>query len=176
MGLVAFGQHRIGFWMADKTSAPELPPGMTPIEEGTPVPGGSTLVLIGADQAGVPVWLRLIHEPNGASLLLPWEERLVVGLGSLVLFLDEAGGLHGRYRAEDEWVSAWPTAAGLLLIGRKGVHMVGKSGERRWSHALEAEGLHFLNAEDGAVTLAQMGADDWREVRLDLQTGALLSV
>jgi hypothetical protein len=172
MGLVAFGHRRIGFWMADRTSPPEVPHGLVPHVEGTPVEGGATLVLVAADQAGVPVWSLLLHAPEGASLLLPWGDRLVVALGSTALFLDDEGVVHGRYRAQDDWISGWPTSAGLLLLGRKGAHLVGPDGTPLWQRSIEAEGLHFMQADDDTLTLAVMGADDWREARLDLHTGA----
>lgn len=172
MGLVSFGDRRIGFWMADRTSPAEVPPGIPTTVEGSPVPDGSTLVLVGADQAGVPVWSFLMHEATGASLLLPWADRLVVGLGPAILLLDSDSRIHGRYRADDEWVAGWTTGRGLLLIGRKGVHLVGKDGVRIWATPVSAEGIHYLQSDEETVTLALMSADDWREVRLDLQTGA----
>lgn len=176
MGFVPFHGRRIGFWMAERTAAPELPPGTTPQQEGERIDGGASLVLVALDPDDSPAWSWLVHAADGASLLCVWGEWLLAGVGGRTVFLDAQGQRQGGYEvADDEFVSAWPLETGLLLIARRGVHLLGPDGQRRWVRPLEGDGFHFLSADAERITLAVMGpGDDWREVRLSAVTGELL--
>lgn len=176
MGLLPFGQHRIGFWMAERTSAPELPPGVPITEEGTRAPDGSTLVLVGANEAGEPVWVLLLHAAVGASLLIPWDDRLFVAVGEQAVLIDERGRVLARKRFEDELLSAWRTPEGLLLFGRKGARLIDPEARELWMTPLNAEGFQPLSLEGGKYRLAAMRADDWDEIVLDALTGAMVTV
>jgi hypothetical protein len=175
MGLLPFGQHRIGFWMAERTSAPELPPGLTPVVEGTPTPEGSTLVLVGANEAGEPVWALLLHAAVGASLLISWEDRLFVAVGESAVLIDERGRVLARKRFEDELLSAWRTPEGLLLFGRHGARLINPEAQEIWTQPLRAEGFQPLDLEGGRYRLAAMRDDGWDEIVLDARTGAMVS-
>lgn len=174
MGLIEFGSHRVGFWMADRTTAAEIPAGLVPQVEGDPVPNGSSLVLIGANEAGVPVWSVLLHAPSGASLLLPWEDRLFVAVGERAILVGEDGMVHARRTFDDAPLSAWRLGSDLLLLGSRGARLVDRNVSDLWAVPLQADGFHPLSLDGGRIRLAAMRAESWDEIVLDARTGAIV--
>jgi hypothetical protein len=173
MGLLPFGRHHIGFWMAERTAPPELPAGITPRVEGEPTAGGVTLVLTGSDPSQRPEWAILLHAAEGASLLLPWEERLFVALGRRALLVDEEGRVLARREFREELLSAWPAAGGLLLFGRGMAHLVDRDVRVLWSRPIKAEGFQPLALGEESFRIAAMRTDDWEEIVLNARTGAI---
>lgn len=179
MGLFAFHDLRVGFWMADSPGGAEaeVPPGSRLDVTGDPLDGGQALIVSAGTPEGVPVWSRIIHAPFGAALICPWRELLLTGLGDTALFLDGKGEERGRVETGgDELIAAWPLDEGLLLLARESALLVGGDLETRWTTRLgndvRSEGLLFMDAADGRARLAAMGGDEWREIVLDLATGA----
>jgi hypothetical protein len=174
VGLIELGTHRIGFWMAERTAPAEVPSGLVPAVEGTPIPGGATLVLVGADGTGVPVWSVLLHAPGGASLLLPWEDRLFVALGEHALLMDERGTVLARRTFDDAPRSAWRCAGALLVLGGQSARLIDRNVSDLWAVPLQADGFHPLSLEGGRIRLAAMKAESWDEIVLDARTGAIV--
>jgi hypothetical protein len=172
MGTIALGQHQIGFWMAERTAAPEIPPGITAQHEGVPVPGGSTLVVVGG-QDGVARWAVCLHEREGASLVLIWDERLLVAVGGTARVLDEFGTVLIRRSFEEELLSAWRTANGLLIFTRRGARLVNSQLEDIWTAPVEADGFQPLDLEGEGFRVAAMRAEGWDELWIDARTGAI---
>lgn len=174
MGLVAFGGRRIGFWVSDEVHAVagELPEGTDIRPIGEPVEGGRVLMLHAADDTDRTVWARAVHAPGGASLLCPWGEVLVAGLGPVVRFFDADGTDLGGFRSDaGELVSAWPTEGALLLFGHTTVWCVGADLQVRWRRSFEGDAVLHVRNEPGEVVLALMRGEDWQEMRLSLGTG-----
>lgn len=177
MQLVAFHGLRVGFWMAQSAARAheELTATATPERHWTPAPDGVALVVAAADEADRVAWAHLVYAPFGAALCVTWGARLAVGTGPRLVVLDAEGRVAGRYDAgEDELLSAWTVDGGLLLLGRRAAHLLDGEARAAWVTPLPAEGLVFLGAEGGTVRLAALGADDWREVRLDMRDGTLV--
>lgn len=181
MGLFAFHDLRVGFWMADSPGGAEaeVPPGSRLELTGVPVEGGQSLIVSAGTPEGVPVWSRIIHAKLGAALICPWRDLLLTGLGETALFLDGEGRERGRAETNgDELIAAWPLDEGLLLLARESALLVGEDLQTRWTTKLggnvRSEGLLFMDATGGRAKLAAMGGDEWREVVIDLATGALV--
>lgn len=179
MGLLAFHDLKVGFWMADSPGGAEseIPPGSRLDVTGTPADGGQALIVAAGTPEGVPVWARILHAPAGAALICPWRDLLLTGLGATALFLDGDGQEKGRVTTGgDELLAAWPLDEGLLLLARESALLVGEDFRTRWTSRLDdgvdSEGLLFMDATDGRVRLAAMGGDEWREILIDLATGA----
>lgn len=174
MGLVAFQGVRVGFWLAERSQDPagELPPGLVAEETNVRTADTRALVLVGVDAGDVPRWGRLLHARAGAALVCPFGPWLLAGLGETALFLNPEGGADARYEASgDELTGAWQVPAGLLLLGRRGAHLLDDRARLRWVAPLAGDAFQLLEADAGTLVLAAMAGDDWREVRLDARSG-----
>jgi hypothetical protein len=172
MGLVAFGQHRVGFWVVARgiSARGELPEHVPVHVSGEPSDDRRALVVAAADEAGQVRWGAVLHD-DGGSVLLLWDGLLFVALGRRALLLDEAGHPVAKRTFDEEVGTAWRVPGGLLLLGNGWATHVDQTLTPLWRRQFGEPSLHLLEASDGLLRLAAMGTDDWRELRLDPATG-----
>jgi hypothetical protein len=137
------------------------------------VPGGATLVMVAADPSGTVRWALCLHESAGASLVLPWDGQLLVGVGPTVRVLDETGIVLARRTFDDELLSAWRTTSGLLTFTRHGAQLVNAQLMDLWTAPIEADGFQPLDLTGHRYRIAAMRSDEWDEVLVDARTGAV---
>ena len=172
MGLVAFGPHRVGFWVVARgiSARGELPATVPVHVFGEPSDERRALVVAAADDAGQVVWGLVIHD-DGASLLMVWDELLFVALGSRALLVDAQGNVAAERLFERELGTVWRAGEGLLLLGRGWAAKVDRALAIAWEREFGDEALHLVEATSQTLKLAAMDTNDWRELRLDLQSG-----
>ena len=181
MGLVPFGQWRIGFWVVARgiSAAEELPPGLVPVVFGQPSDDMRCLVVAAADGEGQVRWAAHLHA-NGAAVLLEFAGGLLAAMGRQMVLLDDAGSARHQRLMDDEVLAAWRVDDALLLAGPGRLWLVGPQLDVRWSRPVAGDRLHLLGTESlmaGGITalrVVSMTGDDWTERLLDLRTGATL--
>jgi hypothetical protein len=173
MGLVPFGPYRVGFWVVARgiQARAELPAGVPVRVSGEASDDRRALVLAAADAAGQVAWGAILHD-DGASVLLPVRGRMLAGLGARVTVLDEAGGLAAERLFEAPVLGAWTLDDGLFLLGEGRAWRVDDALTVKWTRTLDGEMHHVLGIDDGAVRLVAMSGTDWRELEIDVETGA----
>jgi hypothetical protein len=172
MGLVAFGPHRVGFWVVARgiSARGELPASVPVSVFGEPSDDRRALVVAAADDAGQVVWGLVIHD-DGASLLMVWDELMFVALGRRALLVDAQGRVQAERLFGRELGTVWRSGEGLLLLGRGWAAKVDGTLATAWEREFGDEALHLVEATPRTLKLAAMGAEDWRELRLDVTSG-----
>lgn len=179
MGLIAFGTRRVGFWMPGRPerTLEEVPEDLTPAVIGTLDEGGVSLIVAAADPTDAPEWAVVTYAPAGAAVVIVAGDRLFVGLGPHLLFLDEAGQVLTRGELPgEELVTAWQVPQGLAAFTRTALVLVDDALNVRWRSPLGEGQFQLLDATADRWQVVQMGeGDDWETLEIDAATGAVVS-
>jgi hypothetical protein len=172
MGLVSFAGRHIGFWVVARgiTASAELPAGARVHEAGEPSDDRRALIVAAADKQGGVAWAVVLHA-DGAAVLLEWKGFLVAALGERIVRIDGDGAIVASVTVPSPVASASTTPAGLFVVGAREAWMLDETLAPVWRAELEGDTFHVVSADETAIRLAAMGADDWHDVALDARTG-----
>lgn len=180
MGLIPFGGRRVGFWMPGRPerSLEEVPAELTPVVLGSLDMDGVSLIVAAADASDAPEWALVMYAACGAAVVIEWDELMFVGLGPVLVLLNEQGHVRAQtmLAPDDEIVSGWTVADGLILATRTALVHLGKQLETRFRTELGSGLFQFIGADSGRLSFVQMGdGEDWDSLEIDAATGAVLS-
>lgn len=180
MGLIPFGGRRVGFWMPGRPerTLEEVPDELTPAVFGELDMDGVSLIVAAADPTDAPEWALVIYAACGAAVVVERQDLMFIGLGSVLVLIDEAGQVQAQtmLAPEDELVSAYSVSDGMLLFTRTAlVHLDNKLG-MRFRTELGRGLFQFIGESDGRWSVVQMGdGEDWDTLEIDAVSGAVVS-
>lgn len=178
MALVAFGPWRVGFWVVARGIAAraELPAEVTVRTSGEAADDRRALVVAAADAEGRVAWGAILHD-DGASVLLPWKDRLFAAMGARAVALGSDGSFSAERLFARPILGAWTVGDGLFLLGPDRVMRVDARLATQWERPLTGDSFHVLSASDTRLSLVAMNASgDWQPLELDAHSGERIAL
>ena len=179
MGLIPFGTRRVGFWMPGRPerALEEVPEALSPVVIGALDEGGVSLIVAAAAPDDQPEWAVVLWAPVGAAVVIESGDRLFIGLGPHVLYLDQAGKVLSRDDLPgEELVSAWQAPQGLAAFTRTALVLLDDALRPRWRSELGSGQFKLMGATGDTWQVVQMGeGDDWETLEVDAATGVVVS-